>query len=634
MTQIVSLLNQFNPSNPLWLDVETTSNDDKKAAFNPYHGDRVCGISLCQQDVAPAYIPLRHRTQLEECFPYEETIRELQQFCGEVKRWGNANIKFDAHFLEQDKIYFPKAAMVDLASLARVHHNYHLEFNLKYLASFYNKLHFKEDEPIDLWLTEHKTKDYGRIPLDIISKYANHDTLAAMECELNILNEMPEESLGVIQEEIKFTRTLFNMEKQGILLNTDYFEIVNAVLAKKLLVLGDRMNIFWSKMNNEDLEFNPNSWQQIARYYEMRKIEPVAWNKQKDGTFKVSWNGDARALIIDEGGMTDDINEYTEASTARSTFAIGWPENACPDSYLRVGFKQHGTETGRSSSSPNSQNPPKWAFKGMRIPEGFIGIKFDYSQIQYRCFAAYACDPGILKAYDDNPKIDYHQLLADRLALSDLRDPIKTVNFMLLFGAGKKKTVKNIAKVLHEAKEKFGIEKYNDTISKLRFKYDAITLDGISNGILEEYHRRCPAIKALIAQVKQALHAKGYIKNFFGRRYYLDTQLAYVGMNYLCQGFEADFVKQRLNAIANDEEFKDSKAKLDNYIHDAAFAIVPINTAQLYLNCINRLSCVLPNFRIPMLIDTEVALYNWGNKYKLKDNDAATTALNILFTKH
>ena len=45
--------------------------------------------------------------------------------------------------------------------------------------------------------------------------------------------------------------------------------------------------------------------------------------------------------------------------------------------------------------------------------------------------------------------------------------------------------------------------------------------------------------------IRQKLDSQGWVSNVFGRRYYNDSQRAYLVFNYLCQGSAGDYVKFR-----------------------------------------------------------------------------------------
>ena len=113
---------------------------------------------------------------------------------------------------------------------------------------------------------------------------------------------------------------------------------------------------------------------------------------------------------------------------------------------LHPQFHQHGTHTGRlSSSSPSLHNLPKGKspIKLMfpsRFENGLI-LNADYSQIEVRIFANECGDEGMLQAFKEG--LDFHQYTASRLfrvpldeVSGEQRGRAKACTFAILYGGG------------------------------------------------------------------------------------------------------------------------------------------------------------------------------------------------------
>jgi DNA polymerase I-like protein with 3'-5' exonuclease and polymerase domains len=124
-----------------------------------------------------------------------------------------------------------------------------------------------------------------------------------------------------------------------------------------------------------------------------------------------------------------------------------------------------------------------------------------------------------------------------------------------------------------------------------------------------------PEIKMLFAQVKQKLQACGWVRNYFGRRYYIPTSKSYVGLNAIIQGGAADLFKQAL--VELHIERCPNVFSIDN-IHDSDFSICRIDEVQGYVNEVQDIMASTP-FSIPVLADFEVATGRWSNSLKVKD---------------
>jgi DNA polymerase I-like protein with 3'-5' exonuclease and polymerase domains len=126
-------------------------------------------------------------------------------------------------------------------------------------------------------------------------------------------------------------------------------------------------------------------------------------------------------------------------------------------------------------------------------------------------------------------------------------------------------------------------------------------------------------------RVKEVIKARGYVKNYFGRRYKYPADLAYIGLNAIIQGSAADLFKQKLVKV-----FKTvpKEVELVDMIYDSCLSVMPIEIAQEYWETSQLLVCDTP-FKVPVLIDGEVALYNWANITKIQNNDVLGSAALI-----
>jgi DNA polymerase I-like protein with 3'-5' exonuclease and polymerase domains len=160
-----------------------------------------------------------------------------------------------------------------------------------------------------------------------------------------------------------------------------------------------------------------------------------------------------------------------------------------------------GTVTGRFSyANPNLQQIPARdpdtgpLIRSLFIPEeGCKWGTFDYSQQEPRLVAHYALRFGldsatpISEAYQEDPKTDFHQIVADMAEIE--RKEAKTINLGLFYGMGKNKLMNELAVTKEKADELFNT-----------------------------YHSRAPFVKQLMNQVMSAAQSKGQIKTLLGRR--------------------------------------------------------------------------------------------------------------------
>jgi len=160
-----------------------------------------------------------------------------------------------------------------------------------------------------------------------------------------------------------------------------------------------------------------------------------------------------------------------------------------------------GTVTGRFSySNPNLQQiPAKDPNTGPLIRSLFLpeeGCKwgtFDYSQQEPRLVTEYALRFGlasvnkIADAYDNDPKADFHQTVADMAKIP--RGQAKVINLGLFYGMGKAKLEAELGVSKDKAKELF-----------------------------DTYHGKVPFVKQLTNQLMSAAQDNGRIKTILNRK--------------------------------------------------------------------------------------------------------------------
>ncbi len=663
-------LDNFDPKQRIYFDNETISFKDDEEAFHPYHGHRIAGIAIGQKGVEPIYLPIRHRRQQDEgneCLPYEEVMGELRDFCAECVDVCNINMKFDLHFCaESDGIFFPKAKIHELKVKARLVNNYQENFRLETLALIFCKKE-KKSNAVKEWCELNGTKDYGMVPIPLIAEYAKQDVRTAMELDEELEKLLPDESRDVWETECKFMRLLFESERTGVSLNQDFFRNRQRLLLYNAVRTHAEIAKLVTERTGGAIDgnaFNPGSTKQINEYLAMMGQEPIAWTKDANGNDRnPQWNKDALSQIDDP--VAELIIEFNNHSHHESTFCRGWLAACDAQSRMHPSFDSGGTATGRvSCRDPNMQNPPKWIWRGVTIPKGYVGITFDASQIEYRIFAHFARDEALLEVFRKNPKADFHRVLAERLGIP--RDFSKMLNFAILYGIGVKKLTKNIIRAIQKYDSedlRRNLRKYVRILADNRqvtdvdlvptyikgadegskkcapeAAIDQDVLSFIAKAIIAEYHQLTPAVKQLLYQIKDVIRQRGYIKNYFGRRYYFTVDKAYIALNYLCQGTAADIFKRNVVEIYEDPVVQASGAQIVTNIHDAIYAVVPIENAQAYWDACVRLFGRIPptkaspeGFRVPILIEGKVAIGNWAWAHDITGGDVFASLGTVLY---
>jgi len=622
LQEVKDILALYDITKRVFVDLETTSYDDETPALFPYKGTRATLFIIGQVGVATRCIILRHDKELVRCVAdLDGTIAELQRWALTLTCVANLNIKFDMHVTGMDGVFFSNARIEDTGALARIVYNEHMSYSLENLCKYYN-VKQKESAHVKEWVDANNTKNYGRIPLDILIPYGIADVDAAMDLHYLLLGKLPEESVPIWDSECDLTPILFEAERDGLIIDKKF------LLQTKLHLLTNLI-AHAQEIQEETGINNPSSAAQYGAYFSSHGI--TSNKKTKGGND--SWDKSVLTYVSSLGNtpvhkIARKLIQYGEQELAESTFCTGWLKHVCADGRMHFNVRQTGTVSLRSSSSdPNTQNIPKWMMESILIEKGHVGIEWDLSQIEYRLFAHYANSPSMLAKYEANPKVDFHQILADELGIP--RDPTKRVNFGILYGMGKGKTTMTLRnEIMNNDSDVLRNTLYGNYYDPTEdppliasgVDIPAEVLEVIVNNILIQYHVKAPEIKKLQAEIKRLLKARGYVKSYYGMRFYLDVDHAYVGLNRVIQGTAATLFKKKTVELMRACKREGLQVKLKLQVHDAVSASVPLEQANAYVKLAHDIVTDCP-FRVPVLMDFKLALYNWKNKIKIKYTD-------------
>ena len=215
--------------------------------------------------------------------------------------------------------------------------------------------------------------------------------------------------------------------------------------------------------------------------------------------------------------ITKIVGTYLKPLAARSRLGGG---------RIYCSVNPNNTRTGRASSSgPNFQNIPKAKESGepghivkecVEAPPGWEFWFFDYASLEFAVFGLLAGVPDILNAYATGE--DLHGAMAKRVIGSDYtpadRDRIKTLDYMLIYGGGIRKLALGMKVSLDEAKD-----------------------------IKAIYDSKFPSIRDFMRQCKRDLQRRGYVEDYFGKRYHIEYGAEYKAVNALDQGGAASAFK-------------------------------------------------------------------------------------------
>ena len=352
--------------------------------------------------------------------------------------------------------------------------------------------------------------------------------------------------------EMPLVRVLARMERDGIAVDVKQLSAINenlkAHVARLTTVLHDLAG----------RAFNINSPTQLREIlFEEKKLAPG--KKTKTG-----FSTDAATLekIRDQWPeFIDPLLEYREFEKLRSTYGQGLLDAVGTDGRIHATFNQTVARTGRlSSDQPNLHNIPVRSDEGKVFRTAFIpskGCEFlvaDYNQIELRCIAHLANDPGLIDAFTRG--IDVHSATASRLfnvkeseVSSEQRSQSKMVSYGLAYGM-----------------EAYGLSQ--------RLSVGV----GEASEILEAYFAAFPNVKQYMDDTVEQARKRGYTETLFGRRRPIpelnssNFRIRQAGerqaMNAGIQGLAADIFKIALVRISDSFETAGLKSRVILQVHD------------------------------------------------------------------
>ena len=239
------------------------------------------------------------------------------------------------------------------------------------------------------------------------------------------------------------------------------------------------------------------------------------------------------------------------------------------DGRIHATFNQTVARTGRlSSDQPNLHNIPVRSDEGRVFRTAFVtppGTKMlvaDYNQIELRCIAHLAADPGLIEAFTSGQ--DIHNATAARVfgvdpadVTLEQRSKAKMVSYGLAYGM-----------------EAYGLGQ------RLNIPTDEAAV------ILDAYFVAFPNVKAYMDATVQEARKTGYTETLFGRRRPIpellnsNWRIRQAGerqaMNAGIQGLAADIFKVALVRIDEALEAGGHAAELVLQVHDEVIVEVPM----------------------------------------------------------
>jgi DNA polymerase-1 len=412
----------------------------------------------------------------------------------------------------------------------------------------------------------------GQLDLDGTSlgdaELAARDALAVNALAGPIVASMEAQGMAELYRTIEnpLVLVLAKMEHVGIGVDVDELRALGKRLADEVQALQAELR---EVAGRDDLNLNsPKQLREIL--YDERGLSPG--KKTKTG-----YSTDAATLekIKDQWPeFLGPLMRYREVEKLRSTYGEGLLAEVAADGRIHATFNQTVARTGRlSSDQPNLHNIPVRTEEGRQFRKAFVPatgttlLVADYNQIELRCIAHLAKDPGLIDAFTAGE--DIHNATAARVfgveptaVTVEQRSKAKMVSYGLAYGM-----------------EAYGLGQ------RLNIPTEEAAV------ILDAYFVAFPNVKAYMDRTVIEARERGYTETLFGRRRPIpelmnsNFRVRQAGerqaMNAGIQGLAADIFKVALVHIDEALVAGGFASRLVLQVHDEVIVEVPDDEHQV-----------------------------------------------------
>ena len=412
-----------------------------------------------------------------------------------------------------------------------------------------------------------------------------------------IRSRLVEEKSSQLYSDIEnpLVRVLARMEVLGVAVNKEQLTSINKRLTEETESFTAQLHKLAGRA------FNLNSPTQLREIlYEERGLTPG--KKTKTG-----YSTDAATLEKlrpEWPEFIEPLLRYRELEKLRSTYGEGLIAVVDPaDGRIHATFNQTVARTGRlSSEHPNLHNIPIRSDEGRIFRTAFVAtngaelLVADYNQIELRCIAHLADDPGLIEAFTAG--VDVHTATAARVfgvkpdaVTSEQRSRAKMVAYGLAYGM-----------------EAYGLSQ------RL-----AIPVDEAA-GILDSFFGAFPAIKSYMERTVADAKKMKYTETLFGRRrpipelssdnFRIRQAGERMAMNAAIQGLAADIFKIALVRIDEALTTQNLCARIVLQVHDEVLVEAPVNERDTVEKIVLDIMRSAAELRVPLEVNAA-----WGTTW-------------------
>ena len=558
--ELKKLIKNLSKKDFLSIDTETTS----KIALESI----ILGISISSEENEGYYIPLKYTNEniksesllgfsgeieaQKEALDRDTSLELIRGILENksIKKIGH-NIKYDHLVLKKYNIDM-KGIFFDTMIAGYILKPDIRRHNMDDMANDY--LNYKTITYDELTKTGKKREELYNIDLDKVTQYAGEDADITFKLykTLNPIIETQDPEKVFFNLEMPLIPVLAEMERNGILIDKDYFKNLANDFKKELHLLESQIHKSAKK------EFNINSTKELQKIlFEDLKLDIV--KKNKTG---MSTDHSVLESLQGKHEIIDYLLEHRKYSKLISTYVESLPGMINKSTNrIHTSYNQTIAATGRlSSTDPNLQNIPIKDKEGRMIRKGFIAennyelLSLDYSQIELRIMAHFSEDKNMIDAYEKG--LDIHLRTASAIfgvhedeVTPEMRNKAKVVNFSVIYGSTAFGLAENLKIQRKEAAE-----------------------------FIDKYFLNYPGVKKYMEDISIECFEKGYVSTLTGRRRYIpdikssrrqEVEAAKrIAINSPIQGTSADLIKKAMLDIHTIFQKKKLKSKMLLQVHD------------------------------------------------------------------
>jgi DNA polymerase-1 len=497
--------------------------------------------------------------------------------------------------LASDPVVDLRGLALDTAIAAYLLDPAEARYELRHLVERYTSFALAPEEPAAK----------GQLDLDGTAadpaEVAGREALAVHQLAEPVTTLLAEQGMAELYRTIEnpLVRVLARMEHVGVGVDGPELRALNDRLTAEVQRLGAELKLV---VGRDDLNINSPIQLREILYGPPpggRGLTPI--KKTKTGA-----STDAATLekLRDEWPeFIDPLLQYREVEKLRGTYGEGLLAEVAADGRIHATFNQTVARTGRlSSDRPNLHNIPVRREEGRLFRRAFRAapggklLVADYNQIELRCIAHLAADPGLVAAFTGGE--DIHNATASRIfdvapadVTLDQRSKAKMVSYGLAYGM-----------------EAYGLGQRLNIPTE-----EAAT-------ILDAYFAAFPNVKAYMDATVVEARKRGYTETLFGRRRPIpellngNWRIRQAGerqaMNAGIQGLAADIFKVALVEVDQALEARGVESRLVLQVHDEVLVEVPDHEREVVGPLVVDLMRKAGNLDVPLEVNVA-----WGTTW-------------------